>query len=65
MTSESNSIDAEAEADTDTALWRAFLEENLDALLEGVPKRPGGWWKDLPECPVLAMFELFPATKLN
>ncbi len=48
-----------------TREWRAFLEENFDALLEGMPKRAPGFWKDLPECPVLAMFELFPVTKLN
>jgi hypothetical protein len=45
--------------------WRAFLEDNLDTLLEGMPKRPDGGWQNLPECPVLAMFELFPLARLN
>lgn len=45
--------------------WRAFLEDNLDALLEGMPKRPDGWWRELPECPVRAMFELFPFVRTN
>jgi hypothetical protein len=31
--------------------------------LLGVPKRPDGWWQNLPECPVLAMFELFPLAR--
>ena len=43
--------------------WRAFLEDNLDALLEGVPKRPEGWWKEPAECPVCWMFEMFPLVR--
>ena len=45
--------------------WRAFLEDNLDALLEGMPKRPDGWWKEPAECPVLWMFEMFPLARLQ
>ncbi len=55
----------DAQIEADTARWRVFLEENLDALLEGMPKRPEGWWKELPECPVLAMFEFFPLRQLQ
>jgi hypothetical protein len=43
--------------------WRSFLEENLDALLEGVPKRPDGWWKEPARCPVCWMFEMFPVLR--
>jgi hypothetical protein len=62
---ETNPTDRTAEIESDTARWRTFLEENLDALLEGTPKRPEGWWKEPAECPVLWMFEMFPVKRLN
>jgi hypothetical protein len=65
MTIESNSIDAFDVIEADTARWRAFLEENWGDLVKGVPKRPDGWWKEGPECPVCWMFEMFPLARLN
>ena len=65
MTIESNSTDALDEQEAATARWRVFLEENLDELVKGMPKRPEGWWRELPECPVLAMFELFPLVRTH
>jgi hypothetical protein len=59
------SADALSEMESDTARWKALLNdpEFMDVLLLGVPKRPDGWWQNLPECPVLAMFELFPLAR--
>jgi hypothetical protein len=53
------------DAESDTARWKALLNdpEFMGALMLGVPKRPDGWWQNLPECPVLAMFELFPLVR--
>jgi hypothetical protein len=68
MTIEAASLDAMDEVEADTARWKAFLNdpEFMDALLSGMPKRPEGWWRrELPECPVLAMFELFPLRPLQ
>jgi hypothetical protein len=60
---ETNPTDRTAEIESETAAWRVFLDENFDQLIEGMPKRPEGWWQNLPECPVLAMFELFPLAR--
>jgi hypothetical protein len=57
---EINPIDNFDEMEADAARWRAFLEENLDALLEGVPKRPDGWWQQQPgEDAIAWMFRMF------
>jgi hypothetical protein len=59
---ETNPTDVEA----DTARWRSFLEENLDALLEGTPNRPEGWWDQEPgEDAIAWMFRVFPVVKLQ
>jgi hypothetical protein len=55
--------DEMADAEAATARWRSFLEENFDQLIEGVPKRPEGWWKEPADCPVLWMFEMFPLVR--
>jgi hypothetical protein len=53
------------DTESDVARWKALLNDRefMDALMLGVPKRPDGWWQNLPECPVLAMFELFPLAR--
>jgi hypothetical protein len=63
--SEAIPTDALDEQEAATARWRAAFSDPdfLDALLLGMPKRPDGWWQNLPECPVLAMFELFPLAR--
>ena len=53
------------EEEAAAAEWREFLESNWDALVAGMPKRPEGWWRELPACPVMAMFELFPLVRLH
>ena len=57
--------DAFTEQEAATARWQAAFRdpEFMEALLNGVPKRPEGWWQNLPACPVLAMFELFPLVR--
>ena len=63
---ETNPTDRTAEIELDTARWRSFLEENLDALLESVPKSPSGWWDREPgEDAVAWMFRVFPVVKLQ
>ena len=61
---ETNPTDRTAEIESDTARWRSFLEENLDALLESVPKSPPGWWDQAPgEDAVSYMFRVFPVMR--
>jgi hypothetical protein len=46
--------------------WRAFLEDNLDTLLEGVPKSPPGWWDLQPgEDAIAYMFRVFPLARTH
>jgi len=63
---QANPIDAAREMEADAARWRAFLEENLDALLEGVPKRPDDWWHRRPgESAIEYTFRMFPLARMN
>lgn len=60
-----NLADAFDEMEAETARWKALLSdpEFMAQLMAGVPKRRDGWREELPKCPVLAMFELFPLAR--
>ena len=64
----SDMSDENANAEADTARWRALLHdpEFMAALLAGVPKSPPGWWEPEPgEDAIAYMFRIFPLARLN
>jgi hypothetical protein len=66
MTIELNSTGALAEVESDTARWKALLDdlEFMDALMLGAPVHQPDWWQRQPdEDAVSYMFRVFPVTR--